>query len=104
MTPSRDRKRLPDRRCHELLDFEHNGFCYTAGIGRFADGALTEVFLNAEKVGTAIETQARDAAITTSLFLQQGGSAEILRLALTRKATAARPARSGSCSTPSSSR
>ena len=39
-------------------------------------GGLAEVFV---KVGTAIETQAGDAATTASLFLQQGGSAEILR-------------------------
>jgi hypothetical protein len=84
MIPPRDRKRPPNRRGHQLFDFEHNGFCYTAGIGRFGDGQLAEVFLNAEKVGTAIETQARDAAITASLFFQQGGSAEILRRALTR--------------------
>jgi hypothetical protein len=52
----------------------------------FDDGKLAEVFLNADKVGTAIETQARDAAITASLFFQNGGSPETLRRALTRNA------------------
>ena len=33
-----ERKRLPNRRAHELLDFEHTGISYTAGIGRFEDG------------------------------------------------------------------
>jgi hypothetical protein len=42
------------------------------------------VFLNADKIGTGIETQARDAAITASLYFQQGGSPETLRRALTR--------------------
>ena len=31
------RERLPNRRGHELLDFEHGGIRYTVGIGRFAD-------------------------------------------------------------------
>ena len=69
-----ERKRLPNRRGHEVIEFTHNGFGYTAGIGRFDDGKLAEVFLNADKIGTAIETQARDAAITASLFFQNGGS------------------------------
>jgi ribonucleoside-diphosphate reductase alpha chain len=69
-----------------VVEFTHNGFGYTAGVGRFEDGKLAEVFLNADKVGTAIETQARDAAITASLFFQNGGSPETLRCALTRNA------------------
>ena len=59
-----ERKRLPNRRGHEVVEFTHNGFGYTAGVGHFDDGKLAEVFLNADKVGTAIETQARDAAIS----------------------------------------
>jgi ribonucleoside-diphosphate reductase alpha chain len=86
MTDLVERKRLPNRRCHEVVEFTHNGFGYTAGFGRFDDGKLAEVFLNADKVGTAIETQARDAAITASLFFQSGGSPETLRRALTRNA------------------
>ena len=50
-----ERKRLPNRRGHEVIEFTHNGFGYTAGIGRFDDGKLAEVFLNADKIGTAIE-------------------------------------------------
>jgi hypothetical protein len=34
-----ERVRLPNRRGHELLDFEHGGIRYTAGIGRFEDGS-----------------------------------------------------------------
>ena len=76
----------PSRRLHEVVQFEHDGFTYVAGIGRFDDGKLPKVFLNADKVGTAMETQARDAAVTASLFFQNGGSPEILRRALTRNA------------------
>ena len=43
------RDRLPNRRGHELLSFEHGGFRYTAGIGRFADGRLAELFLDCSK-------------------------------------------------------
>jgi hypothetical protein len=84
--PDVRRERLLNRRLHEIVQFEHSGFTYVAGIGRFDDGRLAEVFLNADKVGTAIETQARDAAITASLFFQNGGSPDILRRALTRNA------------------
>jgi hypothetical protein len=84
--PDVRRERLLNRRLHEIVQFEHGGFTYVAGLGRFDDRRLAEVFLNAEKVGTAIETQARDAAITASLFFQNGGSSETLRRALTRNA------------------
>jgi hypothetical protein len=36
------RERLPNRRRAELLDFEHGGLSYTAGISRFADGRIAE--------------------------------------------------------------
>jgi hypothetical protein len=77
---------LPNRREHELVDFDHAGFHYTCGVGRFADGALAEIFLNAAKTGTAIEAAARDAAITASLALQHGTPVDTLRHALTRNA------------------
>jgi hypothetical protein len=78
------RRRLPTRREHELIDFEHGGIRYTAGIGRFNDGALAEIFLNTGKHGTAVDTNARDAAVAASLLLQHGCSVDTLRRALTR--------------------
>lgn len=84
-TDSHPRKRLPQRRAHELLDFEHCGHRYTAGIGRFEDGRLAEVFLNVPgRVGSAIEAMARDAATLASIALQYGAPPETLRRALTR--------------------
>jgi ribonucleoside-diphosphate reductase alpha chain len=80
------RERLPNRRGHELLDFEHGGIRYTAGVGRFSDGRLAEIFLSASKHGTAVDTNARDAAVAASLLLQHGCSIETLRRALTRNA------------------
>ena len=62
------RQCLPNRREHELLTFEHEGIRYTAGVGRFADGGLAEIFLNAAKRGTALDVNARDAAVAVPCF------------------------------------
>jgi hypothetical protein len=78
------RQRLPNRRGHELVDFEHGGIRYTAGIGRFEDGALAEIFINTAKHGTAVDVNARDAAVAASLLLQYGCPADTLSRALTR--------------------
>jgi hypothetical protein len=56
-------ERLLNRRLHEVVQFEHGGFTYLAGIGRFDDGRLAELFLTAAKTGTAVEAAARDASI-----------------------------------------
>jgi hypothetical protein len=78
------RQRLPSRRQHELWDFEHGGIAYTLGIGRFDDGSVSEIFLNTGKHGTAVDTNARDAAIAASLLFQYICPVEVLRRALTR--------------------
>ena len=78
------RQCLPNRREHELLTFEHEGIRHTAGVGRFADGALAEIFLNVAKRGTALDVNARDAAVAVSLLLQHGCPVDTLRRALTR--------------------
>jgi ribonucleoside-diphosphate reductase alpha chain len=79
------RERVPNRREHTLINFTtSDGFKYTAGLGYFEDGRLAEVFLNAEKIGTAIETAARDSAVVASLALQHGVPPETIRHALTR--------------------
>ena len=80
------RQRPPNRRGHELLTFEHSGIKYTAGVGRYADGQLAEIFLNGGKLGAHADTAARDAAIAASLLLQHGCPAETLSRALTRNA------------------
>jgi hypothetical protein len=80
------RRRLHNRREHELITFEHAGIRYTAGVGRFEDGGLAEIFLATEKYGTSLDVNARDAAIAASLLLQFGCPSETLRHALTRNA------------------
>jgi hypothetical protein len=78
------RKRLPNRRGHMLLDFEADGFRYTAGLGFFEDGRLAEVFLNASKIGSPIEAAARDSAMVASIALQHSVPPDTIRHALTR--------------------
>jgi hypothetical protein len=79
------RERLPNRRAHTLVNFiTRDGFTYTAGLGYFDDGRLAEIFLNAKKIGTAIETAAHDSAVVASLALQHGVPPETIRHALTR--------------------
>jgi hypothetical protein len=79
------RERLPDWRENAFITFTTaEGFRYTAGLGYFEDGRLAEVFLNAEKIGTAIETAARDSAVVASLALQHGVPPETIRCSLTR--------------------
>jgi hypothetical protein len=79
------RQRLPSRRAHEVIRFEHGGFHYHAGIGRFDDGRLAEIFLNpSTKIGAPFTAQTQDAAILTSLALQHGCAPETIRHALSR--------------------
>jgi hypothetical protein len=78
------RARLPDRRLHDLFEIDHDGIHYIVGIGRFQNGELAEIFLNASKTGTAAAINAQDAAIAASLLFQHGCPTETLRRALTR--------------------
>jgi hypothetical protein len=48
------RQRLPNRRGHELVDFEHGGIRYAAAASR------------SKKHGTALDVNVRDAAIAAS--------------------------------------
>jgi hypothetical protein len=79
-----ERQRLPDRRIHEVLEFEHGGITYTAAAGRFENGNLAEIFLTTAMHGTAVDANARDAAVAASLLLQHGCHVDTLRKALTR--------------------
>lgn len=78
------RERLPDRRQHEVIAFRLGGFDYTAGVGRFDDGRLGEVFLSATKSGTMLGALVHDAAILASLALQAGIAPEVIQHALGR--------------------
>lgn len=79
-----ERQRLRNRREHETIEYDHAGFHYIAGIGRFDDGRFAEIFLNCAKSGTTLESHARDAAIIASIAMQHGASIHTIRHALTR--------------------
>lgn len=79
-----DRTKLPERREHDVVSFDHDGIVYTAGFARFGDGRLAELFLNAGKTGTSLDAMTRDAAILLSLAAQHGVDIEVIRCALTR--------------------
>ena len=78
------RERLPDRRQHEAIDFQHGGFRYVASIGHFGDGRVAEIFLTSNKAGSNADTNARDAAVVCSIALQYGAPLEVIRHALMR--------------------
>ena len=66
------RERLPNRRASSIFEFEINGLRYTASISRFADGRIAEIFLQNHKPGSQSDSNARDAAVASSLALQFG--------------------------------
>jgi ribonucleoside-diphosphate reductase alpha chain len=66
------RQRLPNRREHQVIPFEFGGIRFTAGIGRYDDGRLAEVFIDCNKLGSAVEANAKAGAIILSLALQHG--------------------------------
>jgi hypothetical protein len=79
-----ERERLPGRRGHEVLEFNHVGLRCRAGVGRYADQRVGEIFMNIAKDGSAADVNARDSAIAASLALQHGCDLQVLRRALTR--------------------
>ena len=78
------RERLPNRRQSETFSFECVGLRYTATASWFYDGRLAELFLNNHKSNSAADVNARDAAITLSLALQNGADVQTIRKALCR--------------------
>jgi hypothetical protein len=78
------RARLPNRRRNESFEFFHSGLGFTATAGFFENGRPGEVFLSAHKIGSPIESIARDGAILASLCLQAGVDIGTIRRALTR--------------------
>lgn len=78
-----------DRRAHELFGFDVGGRHFTAGIGRFDDGRLAEIFISDSKSGSQADCNARDASVVASIALQYGVPLDVLRKALMRDARGA---------------
>ena len=73
------RKRLPNRRGHQVREFDHAGHHYIAGAGYDAAGNLREIFLDTGKAGSSVQMHASDAAILVSLLLQHNVSADEIK-------------------------
>ena len=78
------RRPLADRRICETFEIEVGGLRYSATVGRYADGAIGEIFLQNHKPGSQSDSNARDAAVAASLALQFGCPLETLQRALLR--------------------
>jgi hypothetical protein len=75
------RERLPNRRKAELRDFTHDNRRWTLTVGRFDDGRVAEVFLDAPKTSPIAE-MAQDISLIASVALQCGAPVQTLRHAL----------------------
>lgn len=90
------RETLPNRRPSHVETFTYvsaEGMPIadvTLSIGYYAEGnepvRVGEVFLNTNKIGTMLDTAARDIATTLSLLIQYGCSLRHIRSALTERA------------------
>lgn len=73
------RRTLPTKRDHLVIDFEFECQSYTAGYSLFPDGTLAEIFLSAGKPNSAIDIFAASSAILCSLGLQHGVPLSVIR-------------------------
>ena len=76
-----ERERLPNRRAADLVNFEHDRGRWTVTIGRYPDGRIAEIFLDAAKESPLVEL-AQESAIIASLALQSGCPLNTLRHAV----------------------
>ncbi len=76
------RQRLPNRRASVTYNFEFENHRYRATVSRFDDGSIGEIFLDAGKVGSALQHHASTGAILTSLLLQHGVAPATIRQAV----------------------
>jgi hypothetical protein len=75
------RRGIPSRRTAEVATTADKGWRWKAAAGRFADGWLAEVFLDAQMESPFVDT-ARESAILVALALQYGRDLATIRHAL----------------------
>ena len=78
------RERLPNRRACETIAFEHGGAAFTMTAGRYPDGRIGEIFINAAHANSALDALASDAAIALSFALQHGADLAAVKAAMKR--------------------
>lgn len=77
---------LPQRRAGEGFDFEFEGQSFVATVGRYPDGRIGEIFVNGQKLDTALDIYARDLGMAISIALQYGATVDGLAKTMTRDA------------------
>ena len=89
------RRRLPNRRPHEVHELKHHDEVYQVGVGRDPDdNAILEVFVTGPKLGSHMRAVLDDASILASLALQGGATPADLAKSMSREPTVMfRPAR-----------
>jgi ribonucleoside-diphosphate reductase alpha chain len=80
------RDRLPSRRHAITSTFERDGSRFEMTVGYYPDGYAGEIFLNADRANSLLDSLVHDAAILTSLALQYGAPIDEIRHALKRDA------------------
>lgn len=83
------RERLPGRRPSEVIEFNHietngNRSPFVATVGRYLDGRVGEVFLDAPRADSAVGILCHDAAVVMSIALQHGASIQELKDSVAR--------------------
>jgi hypothetical protein len=66
------REILPNRRLNQTQKFSRDGISITMTVGFKSDGTPGEIFLNADRADSMLDVLMSDAAIITSLALQNG--------------------------------
>lgn len=90
------RTALPARRYAEAFDIEHDGHKFHIAIGLMSEaGEPGEVFVNAHKVDSTLDSLAGDIAILISLLLQHGATAAKIGHALRRNPNGSRASLAG---------
>ena len=79
-----ERRRLPNRRRSETIEFERDGSSFRITVGYFANNHVGEVFMNADRVNSSLDALISDSAIIVSLCLQWGASLQEIAHALKR--------------------
>jgi ribonucleoside-diphosphate reductase alpha chain len=82
--PKPERRRLPNRRESEFVDFEALGFKMTASVSRYPTGEIGEIFLDPDKPGSTLNALLHEIAIAFSFAVQYGAPAADIQRALDR--------------------
>jgi len=72
------RETLPQRRPNQTVEFDRDGLRIRMTLGFAPDGRVAEVFLNSDKLNSAIDLLLSDAAIILSIALQHGTELQAL--------------------------